>query len=164
MTLLEKISIFINRVFLVMAGVAIIALMFLAGINVILRTLGSPYSGTYELVGFLGAILIAFALGETQRRKDHVIVDLLTSKFPPAVNRFTDRIHYLATMVFFAVIAWQVMAYGMIKWRTGEVSETLKIIYHPVVFCVALGFALLAFNLLVDFLLTFQRPQERKTP
>ena len=52
-----------------LAGVAVIALMLLASGNVIMRMFGKPFSGTYELVGFLGALVIAFALGETQRRK-----------------------------------------------------------------------------------------------
>ncbi len=39
------------------------------------------------------------------------------------------------------VVAWQIFVWGMKMRESGEVSETLKIIYHPFVFGVAVGFA-----------------------
>ena len=133
-----------------MAGVAVIALMLLASGNVIMRMFGKPFSGTYELVGFLGALVIAFALGETQRRKDNVVVDIISSGYRPLAARVMDALQYAATIAFFSIVAWRVFAYAGKVRETGELSETLKIMYHPVVYAVAFGFAVLALNLLVD--------------
>jgi len=55
----------------------------------------STWRGAYETVGFLGAIVIAFALGYTQKRKDHIVVDILTQRFSKQVNRVLDAINYL---------------------------------------------------------------------
>ena len=146
---------------MVVGSVAVLLLMSIATVNVCLRFFfNAPYRGAYELVGFLGAIVIAFALGYTQKRKDHIVVDILTEKFPKRVNRILDGINYLITTIFFSVVSWQVFIWGMKISKSGEVSETLKIIFHPFIFSVSLGFALFSFTLVIDFLKNFQRREE----
>ena len=66
---------------MIIGGLAVLALMILATGNVVLRIFHAPFRGTYEIVGFLGAVVIAFALGYTQKRKDHIVVDILTERF-----------------------------------------------------------------------------------
>jgi TRAP-type C4-dicarboxylate transport system permease small subunit len=156
----EKMNLFLNKILMVVGGVAVLALMALATINVGLRMFGAPFRGTYEFVGFLGAIVIAFALGYTQKRKDHIVVDILTEKFPKQVNRILDGISYFVTMIFFALVSWQVFVWGVKIWKSQEVSETLKVIYYPFIFSVAVGFAAFSLTLLVDFLRNLQRKEE----
>ena len=158
---LEKIDDFLNKILMVVGGMAVLLLMSIATVNVCLRFFfNAPYRGAYELVVFLGAIVIAFALGYTQKRKDHIVVDILTEKFPKRVNRILDGINYLITTIFFSVVSWQVFIWGMKISKSGEVSETLKIIFHPFIFSVSLGFALFSFTLVIDFLKNFQRREE----
>ncbi|MFH0787734.1 MAG: TRAP transporter small permease [Pseudomonadota bacterium] len=154
MDILQKIKEFINKIMLILGGIAVLTLMILATGNVTLRVFHAPFRGTYEIVGFLGAIVIAFALGYTQQRKDHIVVDILTERFSKQTNRFLDTINYLVTMIFFAIIAWQIVVWGNKLVAANEVSETLKIIYYPFVFSVALGFAVFSLTLLTDFLQT----------
>ena len=150
---LEKFNRLLNKILMIIGGVAVLALMALATINVCLRFFfNAPYRGTYEVVGFLGAIVIAFALGYTQKRKDHIVVDILTEKFPKRVNRILDGVNYFVTAIFFAVVSWQVFVWGIKISKSGEVSETLKIIFHPFVYSVALGFAVFSFTIAIDFL------------
>jgi TRAP-type C4-dicarboxylate transport system permease small subunit len=144
------------------AGIAMVGLMLLASGNVILRMFGMPFAGTYELVGFLGALVIAFALGETQRRKDNVVVDIVSAGYRPVAARLTDAMQYLVTIAFFSIVAWRVFAYAGKVRETGELSETLKIIYHPVIYAVAFGFAMLALNLLVDLAAGLAAPKEER--
>jgi hypothetical protein len=40
--------------------------------------------------------------------------------------------------------------------KSGEVSETLKIIFHPFVYSVAVGFAVFSLTLIIDFLKNFK--------
>ncbi len=146
---------------MVVGSVAVLLLMSIATVNVCLRFFfNAPYRGAYELVGFLGAIVIAFALGYTQRRKDHIVVDILTEKFPKRINRILDGINYLITTIFFSVVSWQVFTWGMKISKSGEVSETLKIIFHPFIFSVSLGFALFSLTLVIDFIKNFQSREE----
>jgi TRAP-type C4-dicarboxylate transport system permease small subunit len=154
MRYLEAINIFLNKILMILGGVAVLALMALATGNVVLRLFHLPFRGAYEIVSFLGAVVIAFALGYTQKRKDNIVVDILTAKFSKKVNRVLDGINYLVSTVFFSVVSWQIYKWGMKIWESHEVSETLKVIYHPFIFCVSFGFLVLSLTLIVDFLKT----------
>ena len=162
MEYLEKVNSFLNKILLILGSVAVLLLMSVATVNVVLRyPFKMPWRGAYEVVGFFGAIVIAFALGYTQKRKDHIVVDILTEKFPKRVNRILDGISYFVTMIFFAIVSWQVFVWGIKIWKSGEVSETLKIIFYPFIFSVGFGFALFSFTLLIDFLKNL-RSKEKK--
>ena len=158
---LEQINVFLNKILMIIGGVAVLSLMSLATGNVVLRFFfNTPYRGAYEVVGFLGAIVIAFALGYTQKRKDHIVVDILTERFPKQINRILDAINYFITMIFFAIVSWQIFVWGIKIAKSGEVSETIKIIFHPFVYCVAIGFLVFSLTLLNDFLKSLQTKEE----
>jgi len=152
MKFLEGISAFLQKILLILGGIAVLGLMTLATANVVLRIFYAPIRGTYELVSFLGALVIAFALGYTQKRKDHIIVDIITERFPRGLARLVDAFAYLVITIFFAIVTWQVFVWGMKIWRSGELSETLKVIYHPFILAVGFGFGVLCLAALVDFL------------
>jgi TRAP-type C4-dicarboxylate transport system permease small subunit len=147
---LERLSELLRRVLMIAGGVALLALTLLATMNVALRIFRVPVGGTYEVVSFLGAVVTAGALGYTQKRKDHIVVDILTDKFPAAVKRVLDRVSYSLILVFFSIVSWQTFVYGKRLMVTGEMSETLRISYYPFVFIVGLGFAVLALTVLLD--------------
>jgi len=158
---LEQINVFLNKILMIIGSVAVLSLMSLATGNVVLRFFfSSPYRGAYEVVGFLGAIVIAFALGYTQKRKDHIVVDILTERFPKRINRILDAINYFLTTIFFAIVSWQIFVWGIKIAKSGEVSETIKIIFHPFVYCVAAGFLVFSLTLLIDFLKSLQTKEE----
>jgi len=157
MDTLRKISSFLNRVFIFVAAIALILMMLLGFGNVFFRTIWKPIEGSYELIGFLGAVTTALALGYAQIRKDHISVDIITSHYSKRWQKITNGISYLATAIFFALAAWQTEIWGTTIWQSGERSETLRIIYSPFVYVVALGFAFLAFILLIDFLMLFKK-------
>jgi len=121
-----------------------------------------PYKGTYELVAFLGAVVTAFALGYTQKKRSHIVVDIFTDKYPQKIKKLVESIGFFICTIFFAIIAWVILRWGLQIARSGEVSETLKIIYYPFIFSVAIGFLILSFTLLVDFLNTLIKQGENR--
>ena len=147
----------VNRGALAAGGVAVLFMMIIAAGNVIMRLLGAPIQGAYELAGFCGALLVALALGETQRRKEHVAVDILTRRFPLWLQSAINGLRYIVFALFFLFLAWELFKWGGHVRDSGEVSETLKIQYYPVIYGVAAGLALLAVNLAVDFILLFKK-------
>ena len=152
MKFLERLNAFLNKILLIVGGIAVLALMTLATANVVLRIFYAPIRGTYELVSLFGALVIAFALGYTQKRKDNIVVDILTERYPERLARVIDAFAYLVMTVFFTIVTWQVFIWGMKIWNTGELTETLKVIYHPFVLAVGFGFGVLALTTLIDFL------------
>jgi len=147
---LERLADLLRRVLMIAGGVALLALTLLATMNVALRIFRVPVSGAYEVVSFLGAVVTAGALGYTQKRKDHIVVDILSDKFPAPVKRVLDRVSYALILVFFSIVSWQTFVYGKRLLVTGEMSETLRIAYYPFVFLVSAGFAVLALTVLLD--------------
>ena len=159
---LERLSELLRRGLMIAGGVSLLALTLLATMNVALRMFHVPASGTYEVVSFLGAIVTAGALGYTQKRKDHIVVDILSERFPAKVKRALDRVSYALILAFFSIVSWQTFVYGTRLLRTGELSETLKIAYYPFVFLVGIGFAVLALTILLDLVETVWTREEGK--
>lgn len=141
---------YLSKGFMCIGGVALLVLVVLATANVVFRLLHIPFAGTYEVVSFLGALVTAAALAHTQRRRDHIMVDILTDRFPPGVKRWLDALSDAITAVLFGVIAWQIWAWGNNLKLSGERSETLQLVYYPFVYGVAAGFALLSLVLLIQ--------------
>jgi TRAP-type C4-dicarboxylate transport system permease small subunit len=160
MDVLDKFDVLLNRILMVIGGAAMIALMLLATGNVLLRIFQLPFAGTYEILSFLGAIVTASALGYTQREKNHIIVDILSGKYPRTAKRLVDAVSYMVMALFFAVVTWQIFLWGRTIGESGEVSETLKIIYHPFVYAVSLGFGALTVACGLDFLKTLRKGKE----
>ncbi|HOW54965.1 MAG TPA: TRAP transporter small permease subunit, partial [Syntrophorhabdaceae bacterium] len=102
-----------------------------------------------------------FALGYTEKRKGNIVVDILTERFSKRLQKILEGTNYIISGIFFGLVSWQIYEWGMRILESGELSETLKIIYHPFVFAVAFGFAVLAFTLFVDFTgLVFKKKEE----
>lgn len=148
---LEHANRLLNRFFMITGGVAVLALMSLATGNVMLRIFQLPYSGAYELISFLGAVVIASALGYTQMRHDHIIVDIITERYSEKTAEVVEGLAGLAMAFFFTLVAWQIWVWGVKIQVSGEVSETLKVIYHPYVFFVSAGFAAAALTAILEF-------------
>lgn len=149
---LEKISNVLNKWFVWVGGVALLLMIGIACANMLLRPLGSPLKGAYELVGFLGAMTVAFALGYAQITRSHIAVDILATHYSKLTQRVMNVISSFLCTIFFVLVAWQTAVFATTIWKRGETSETLRIIYHPFVYLVALCCLLLAFVLFIDFL------------
>ena len=134
---------FLSRAFLVIGGIALGLLVLLASANVAARLLGLPFAGAYEVVAFLGALVTASALAYTQLRRDHIMVDIITCRYPPLLKRAVDAVSDLLALVLFGILTWQVWRWGDKIRLAGERSETLQLSFHPFIYGVAVGFGLL---------------------
>ena len=158
MVVLEKISRILNRVFIWIAGLCLAAMILMTCANIFLRIVWVPLKGTYELMGYFGALVTAFALGYTQMKKAHIAVDVLVTLFNPKAQLILQGINCLICTIFFSIAGWQIAQYATTLWKTGEVTETLLIAYYPFAYGVAGGCLLLALVMLVEFLkLLFKR-------
>lgn len=155
MRILDKISRILSVIFLWIAGAFMIAMILMTCANILSRLVWVPIPGTFELMGFFGAVSTAFALGYTQLKKAHIAVDIVVNRFSERTQTFLNGINYFLSMLFFGIAGWQIARWAATIQRTGEVTETLRIIYYPFTYGVALGCFLIALILLVDFLKLF---------
>ncbi len=160
MVFLEKATRILNQGLLWIAGSLMGAMILLTCANVLLRLIWIPVAGTFELMGYFGAVLTAFALGYTQIRRGHIAVDIVVLGFSKGAQRVLNSINSLICVAFFAVVAWQIAKYATTLLTTGEVTETLRIIYYPFTYCVALGCATLSLVFLTDFLKSFYETED----
>jgi TRAP-type C4-dicarboxylate transport system permease small subunit len=121
-----------------------------------------PVRGTFELMGYFGAVLTAFALGYTQIRRGHIAVDIVVLGFSKKTQGILNAVNDFICMIFFAIVTWQISKYAATLWRTGEVTETLRIIYYPFTYCVALGCAALSLVFFNDLLKSLLRKEDEK--
>jgi len=147
---LDGISRHVNRIFVAIAGAMLVAMMLLATANVALRSAGLPVKGTFELMGFFGAIVASFALGKTYISGEHIAVDIFLRRFSLPLRKLLTAANDIISMAFFGIAAWQVFRWGMRLHRVHELSETLRIPFYPFVYGVSFGCGVIAFVLAIE--------------
>jgi len=142
----------LNKTLTFLAGCILVVMVLLTCANIVFRMIWIPISGTYELMGFAGAMLTAFALAYTQMRKGHIAVDVLVNVFPSKVQWLISVVNNVMCAVFFLMAAWQLGVKAHTLRQAGELTETLRIIYYPFTYAVALGCGVLSLILFTDLL------------
>jgi TRAP-type C4-dicarboxylate transport system permease small subunit len=137
------------------ACAAVIVMMLLTCADVILRLFGHPILGTYEMIGFSGAVVISFALAYTSLERGHIAVDLFVSSLPKRSQIFINGVNSLIGAVLFSLITWQSFVYAGDLRGSGEVSLTLQIPTYPFVYGISVGCGLLCLVLLTDAIRSF---------
>jgi len=154
MNLLERISKNLAEKLFWVAGAAIIAMMLLTCADVVLRYLRKPIPGTYELVCFLGAVAVAFAMAHTSVEKGHVSVSYIVQLFPQRIQKIIESITGCFGLFLFVLIAWQSASYANELRLSGEVSLTLELPFYPFVYGIGFSAAVVCLILLSDLLNT----------
>ncbi len=146
----------LTRYSIYIGATGLAALMFLTVGDVILRTSKSAIVGTYELVGFLGAIAIGFSFPRTAFERHHVSVDIVTSKLPRAAKMVVDILTRCTGIFFFFVLGWNLIGVGIDYYRSGEVSPTLQAPFYPVAYAVGGCCFLMCLVLVADIVRVFE--------
>ncbi|MEA1921360.1 MAG: TRAP transporter small permease [Pseudomonadota bacterium] len=142
---------------LLLAGISLLLMVIIGFANVVCRNLWQPLKGSFELIGYLGAITIALSLGSAQLEKKHIIVDIITRKYSPGWRRLTSTIGHFCGALFFSLAAWQTWLWGDTIRQAGETSETLHMVFYPFIYLTAFGFAFLALVLVSDLGLSLKK-------
>jgi TRAP-type C4-dicarboxylate transport system permease small subunit len=135
----------------------VVMMMLVTCADVVLRLFGHPIPGTYEMVGFLGTVVISFALAYTSLEKGHIAVELFIGRLPTRWQFFIDGINSLAGIALFSLITWQSFIYARDLSSSGEVSLTLQVPTYPFVYGISAGCGLLCLVLLAEALSSFKR-------
>jgi TRAP-type C4-dicarboxylate transport system permease small subunit len=134
------------------AGIALAFIMFLTVGDIILRFFKRPIVGTYELVGFSGAVVIGFAVPLTSWMRGHVYTDFLILRFSQKTRNIFNIVTRCMGIGLFIMIGWNLIKYGMDLHLSGEVSPTLTIPFYPVAYGLGICCFIQCFVLLCDIL------------
>lgn len=149
---LERFTYFLSRWLNWVGAAALMTAVGLVCANILGRVFIQPIKGVYEIVGFLGGVAIGFAMGYTQMRKGHIKVEIIVVRLRPRTQAILDSITCLICFVLFALMAWQHAIFATATRKVGEVSETLRIPFFPLIYGVAFGCVILCLVFMVDFL------------
>jgi TRAP-type C4-dicarboxylate transport system permease small subunit len=117
-----------------LGGTVLTLMMLITVVDVILRFLGKPITGTYELVFLGGAVVIGCAIPMTSWEGAHVTVDLLLERFSGGARNVTLVFTRLCGIAFFFLLGWNLFAQGTDLYDKHEVSLTLHVPYYPVAY------------------------------
>lgn len=140
----------LSRYFYWIAGASLVSMMFLTVADVVLRLFKRPILGTYELVGFLGALTIGFAIPQTSLDRGHVLMDFLTERLRGLPARMMFMLTRLLGVGLFAIMGWNLFLMGNDLLAKGEVSLTLHLPQHPLAYGISLCCLLECLVLIAD--------------
>ena len=139
--------------FNMVASAALVLMMVLTCADVFMRYLfNSPITGTYDLVGLLGAVLAAFAMPYTMLKKGHVAVEILIQSLSRGKQLVIETFSHLLGISLFLVLVWQAILLSRDMKAAGEVTPTLLLPFYPIVYCMAVCFLGLCLAILVNLL------------
>ena len=109
------------------AGMGLLTMMLVTCVDVILRKLGHPVPGTYDIVKMAAAVTLACALPYTTAVKGHVAVEFFFHRLGRRGQVVTDTLIRLIIMALFSLFTWQFVHHGAALRKSGEVSMTLQL-------------------------------------
>lgn len=143
----------VKRVFLVLAAASLALMMFLTALDVGLRYIfNRPIPGALELVEYMMAVMVPFALTVTAFNKAHIGVDLVMERFSEGVRRYVACVTHLLAAALYALITWQGFLYIFEQQESGMTSAVLRIPNYPFVASLTAAFALLSTITIMHFL------------
>jgi len=150
---LERLALSLSNWLNWVAGAALVAMLGLVVADIIgARLFKWPIPGGIEMVGFLGVIVVAFSIAQTQVVRGHIDVEILVTRFSTTVQKAIACIVYSFGMLLFALIAWRSYDFARRLQATGEVSMTQEIPFYPFVYCIAFSCVSVLLVLLVQLL------------
>ncbi len=121
-------------------GIILVSMMLVTVVDVALRCVGKPMSGTYDLVALGGALVIGFSVPYTTFKKGHIVVDVLTDRLSGKGKNLFSLCTRLISLGLCTMIGWHLIRLGIDYYHTHEGSQTLQLKFYPIAYGLALGF------------------------
>jgi TRAP-type C4-dicarboxylate transport system permease small subunit len=119
------------------AGAVLVIMAALTFIDVVMRYIGKPVPGAYEVIAYLGVAVTGFALPRASLMKTHVYVDLVIDKLSWKPRTILKIITRILVAAFFLCTAWYFVRMGQSFIAARAVTMTLRVPFYPVVFGMA---------------------------
>jgi TRAP-type C4-dicarboxylate transport system permease small subunit len=134
------------------SGFTLVIMMLLTVLDVVLRIVGRPITGAYELVGYFSSIVVGFALPFVTWTRGHVYMEFVTEKLPKQNQEIAGIFTRIIGIALFAFAAYYLVDVGVVLYSTGEVSPTLQLPVYPFAWGVAICCLMTCLVLFCDIL------------
>ncbi len=122
-----RVVVLLVRGMTVLAGVSLAVLAAVTCADVLVRAVGAPVKGGYDLARVLGALTIACGVPLTTAVKGHVAIEYFFHKLNRTGRVVVDSVMRLLSIGMFAFAAKQCVVHGSRFLRSGEVTATLEL-------------------------------------
>jgi len=150
----------LSRALATVGGLALALLMLLTIADVVLRILGKPIVGPYELVALGGAIAIGLSLPLTSWVRGHIYVDSFVSRLPRTARAILNVATRLLVLALFLILGWNLLKYALDLRAAGEVTPTLRVPFFPVPFGVGAACLVECLVMVADIVKIFRNEYE----
>jgi TRAP-type C4-dicarboxylate transport system permease small subunit len=158
---LEGVIASINRLLVRAAGIVTAGMMLFVCTDVILRYFGHAVLGSNDIVSLLLVIIITFALAHTYALRRHTRITFVISRLRPRMRAIIAAVTNSICIYIFILLIWQCCAFANRLKQSGEVSMTLGLPLHPLLYCMAAGFCLICIVIFMDLAKSILKVVER---
>lgn len=125
------------KLLLLISGLTLAFMLLFTLLDVIMRAFGRPIVGDYEVISFLGAVVVGFALPYTSLLKGHVIVDFLLEKLSKATGDAMQIATRILSIALFLWMGWNFVVMSLDLIKSKEVTPVFRLPYYPISFGLA---------------------------
>lgn len=135
------------------ACLALFSMMALTCVDVFMRyVFNNPIVGVYDIVSLLAVVTVAFALPFSMLNTVHVAVQIFVMHLSKRVQIVLEIFTHVLGLLFFLILAWQTFILSGHMQNANEVTPTLQISFHPLIYCASVCFLLLCVAILVNLI------------
>ncbi len=125
------------RFLLLISGLTLAFMLLFTVTDVVMRAFGRPIVGDYEIISFLGAVVVGFAIPYTSLLKGHVFVDVLIEKLPKSMNDWMQVATRVLGIALFLWMSWNFADMSLDLIKSKEVTPVFRLPYYPISFGLA---------------------------
>jgi TRAP-type C4-dicarboxylate transport system permease small subunit len=125
------------RSLLLISGLTLAFMLLFTLTDVVMRAFGKPIVGDFEVISFLGAVVVGFAIPYTTLLKAHVMVDFLIEKLPKNVSDGMQVATRVMGIALFLWISWNFVDMSLDLIKSKEVTPMFRLPYYPISFGLA---------------------------
>jgi TRAP-type C4-dicarboxylate transport system permease small subunit len=146
------------------AAVSLVVMMFLnAGDILGTKLVNQPLPGTSEGTETLMVLVVFLALAEAHARREHVAVDLLTSRLGARSRHWLDVFAQALMVGLFVLLLWEAWRLGLASYAIREAAAGIVTFpLYPSKLALALGATLMALQAATDLLALLFVPPSRQ--
>ncbi len=150
--MIRRLLLRINRVTLLIGGLAILAITLLGGFDIFFTLVfGRPVHGVFEATQTLMVITVFLGLGAIHMNRSYISVEIGYDLMPRWGKRASEALTLLLMLGFFGTLAWRGWGNAVQSWRIGEyTSGIVQFPIYPAKFAIAIGCTIAVICCLLD--------------
>lgn len=148
--LLEKVLKIATKILDAIGGAALTFMMLLTVADVLMRALGRPLVGTFEIVALSLALVIGFTIPKVSFDRGHIRMDIVIEKVSKRKRDLLNIFTRLVCIGLFIIITYNLFSVANELRASGEVSPTIKLPAYPFAYGVAVCCFIECFVFILD--------------